>query len=238
MATTDASDGGSGTKCARDFVEERLRNADSSMSPSELADEYGCTNGHIRNLLSDLRGEGVVQRIAHGQYEAAPDDGEGETADLSEDLLAESEGNAEAETDGEAPQERAEETGEAVDGEARSVDPATEATETVSVEEDERADVDTSEMDQSDEYRQQFEDETETVDGDESDEIGTEPVEEIEDDTGDGGIPPGMAILAGTVVLVVLLFVVSRRDGDESDEDQEEQQDDESGPVDPTEAWT
>jgi len=126
MATADTPAGDSGPKCARDFVEEKLQEADSPMSPAELAEEYGCTNGHVRNLLSDLRDEEVVQRVGHGQYEAAPDDSDGETADLSADLQPESEGNAQATTEASEPDETPQETSEPVAGPARLEDRDTE----------------------------------------------------------------------------------------------------------------
>jgi len=126
MATADTSAGDSGPECARDFVEEKLREADSPMSPAELAEEYGCTNGHVRNLLSDLRDEEAVQRVGHGQYEAVEDGEDGEDVDLLADLPAEPEGNAQEETDDGSPEETAQETPEPVDGQARSEDRDTE----------------------------------------------------------------------------------------------------------------
>lgn len=127
MATVDSSAGEGtegGPECARDFVTERLREADSSMSPAELAEEYGCSNGHVRNLMSDLRDEGVVRRVGHGQYETVDDEEDGADPDLPEEMVADPVGNAEEETDDEGPEEPAEEapeeTSEPADGEARS----------------------------------------------------------------------------------------------------------------------
>jgi hypothetical protein len=80
MSTADTSGGGGvggNVVSARDFVAQRLRHADSPMRPKELADEYGCTNGHVRNVLTDLRDEGAVARVERGLYtdaDSAPDD--------------------------------------------------------------------------------------------------------------------------------------------------------------------
>lgn len=129
MATADTGDGDTGPLCARDFVQERLREADSVMSPSDLAEEYGCTNGHIRNLMMDLVEDDEVERVAHGRYVAATDDEDGVADDLQDDVSGSSEGNAEATADG-APQEpTTQETSEPVDGEAPSEGRDTEATE-------------------------------------------------------------------------------------------------------------
>jgi hypothetical protein len=131
-------------------VEERLQKADSPMSPADLAEEYGCTNGHIRNLLSDLRDMGEVERVAHGQYEATADDGDGDTPELPAELRADSEGNAEAERDDTPPDETAQETGEPVDGQVQSVDHDTTAGSPVKIEEREQADVELSESEEGD----------------------------------------------------------------------------------------
>jgi len=103
MATADNSGGGGGAKvsaCARDFVADRLGDADTPMSPAELADEYDCTNGHIRNVLADLRDEGEVKRVARGKYtepESAPDVPD---VDIEAEIPADSEGDTEEDTSG------------------------------------------------------------------------------------------------------------------------------------------
>jgi hypothetical protein len=99
------------------------------MSPAELAEEYGCTNGHVRNLLSDLREDGTVQRVAHGQYEAVEDEGDDADAELLSELPTDSEGNAETGTDDGPPEETAEETPEPTGGQAPSEDHDTEDSE-------------------------------------------------------------------------------------------------------------
>ncbi|MBX0306064.1 hypothetical protein [Haloarcula salinisoli] len=129
MATADTPAGDGGPKCARDFVEEKLQEADSPMAPAELAEEYGCTNGHVRNLLSDLRDEGEVERVAHGQYAAVSDEEAGDAAEGLADLQADSAGNAQEETEATEPEETAQETPEPTGGQAPSEDRDTEDSE-------------------------------------------------------------------------------------------------------------
>ena len=69
--------------CARDFVLSRLEDADESMSPAELAGEYGCSNGHVRNVLRDLLRENEVGRVDRGEYVAPPPEGTNSDVDLS-----------------------------------------------------------------------------------------------------------------------------------------------------------
>lgn len=64
--------GSSDSVCARDYVADRLKDADKPMSPAELADEYGCSNGHVRNVLSDLLDDDKVGRVDIGEYVAPP----------------------------------------------------------------------------------------------------------------------------------------------------------------------
>ena len=133
MATTDSPVDESGPYCARDFVTEKLQEADSPLTPSGMASEYGCTNGHVRNLLMDLVDDGVAERVAHGKYVAA-DDGSDEDEELLADIGDASEGNAQAEEGAVSAQETThpttEETSEQSDGPAPSEDPDTEAMDT------------------------------------------------------------------------------------------------------------
>lgn len=121
MAMTQDSGGGGLAETAQnayEFVEERLRDADSSMSPAELAAEYGCGNQHTQNVCSELAQEGVIERVEEGQYVAG--DGSGESGSESEvpSLPIEATGSAESgEEDSEDP---------SADGEAPSEDPDTE----------------------------------------------------------------------------------------------------------------
>lgn len=91
MATADASaetGRGEDSVCARDFIVDRLRDADSPMSPAELADEYGCSNGHTQNELYDLLDEGEVERVGVGEYVVAGDDGAQSDADVGTEIAA------------------------------------------------------------------------------------------------------------------------------------------------------
>jgi len=160
------------------------------MSPADLAEEYDCTNGHIRNLLADLRSEGAVQRVGHGQYEAAPDDDDGQPADLQADLQPDSEGNAQAETDAEGPEETAQETPEPVAGPVPLEDPDTTGGSRATIDEDERAEVELPESDQDD------------GDGERVD----------VDRDGDGDRSMGVYIIAGTGLLVLAALWLSMQD--------------------------
>ena len=104
MAATETSSGKGELEhaaCARDFVVNRLAEAESPLSPSELASEYGCSDGHVRNILADLMDEGVAERVGRGQYV----DTTSETADVEADVVTDFEpdtfGVAEATTSGE-----------------------------------------------------------------------------------------------------------------------------------------
>jgi len=83
MATTDQQDGGTDASSAREFAERRLKEAAEEFTPSELADEYGCGNGHMRHCLRDLLDSGTVERIERGVY--AHGDAEIETNSGTED---------------------------------------------------------------------------------------------------------------------------------------------------------
>lgn len=64
---------------APEFVRDRLGEAESPMSPAELSDEYDCAGGYMRDVLSDLAAEGVVERVATGRYVLA--DGDADDSD-------------------------------------------------------------------------------------------------------------------------------------------------------------
>lgn len=125
MATTDGGTGDVAAGSARDFVKERLREADSAMSPAELAGEYGCTNGHIRNLMMDLVDDGVAERVERGQYTLVGGGEDGEDAEVSAVDEAEPEGNVGGTEDARPPDLTPQETVSPADGEARSEDPGT-----------------------------------------------------------------------------------------------------------------
>lgn len=70
MATRPMLNGGEAAVCnnAREYVLDRLEGAEEPLSPSELADEYGCSKSHMHNVLSELNSEGEVERPADGHY--------------------------------------------------------------------------------------------------------------------------------------------------------------------------
>ena len=84
-------------ECAsgREFVRDRLAESDAPLSPAELSEEYDCTNGYMRDILSDLNSEGVAERVATGRYVLAGDRGDdsgedtdGSLPDISDDGMA------------------------------------------------------------------------------------------------------------------------------------------------------
>lgn len=71
-------------ECAsgREYVRDRLAESDAPLSPAELSEEYDCTNGYMRDILSDLNSEGVAERVTTGRYvlaDADADDSGGDT---------------------------------------------------------------------------------------------------------------------------------------------------------------
>lgn len=102
MATAQESGSGglaSSVASARDFVRERLREADSPMSPSELAEEYGCSNAHVSNICSELNQSGEIERVETGRYVDVPGPATEADAPSPEQSESESEVAAEAETE-------------------------------------------------------------------------------------------------------------------------------------------
>lgn len=113
---------GDSPDCARDFITERLSEADSPLSPSEMAEEYGCSNGHVRNILQDLLDEGVVKRPRRGKYVLADGGGAEMDSEAAADDLADSEGN---DTSDGGPEYGAVAEEDHAGGEARSEGPDT-----------------------------------------------------------------------------------------------------------------
>lgn len=86
MASSMSNSAGSavdpdGCDNAGQFVRRRLSAAEEPLSPSELADDYGCRKGYMRSVVADLAGEGVIDRLSRGRY--IIEDGDG--SDLSGD---------------------------------------------------------------------------------------------------------------------------------------------------------
>jgi len=83
---------------AHEFVSRRLREVTGSRSPAELADEYGCSNTHMRDVCRDLLENGDVAQPRWGQY-TAPSGGEGEPVESGDG----GEAPAEEDAGGESP---------------------------------------------------------------------------------------------------------------------------------------
>jgi len=81
-----------------EFVEKRLSEADSPMSPDELAKEYGCGNQYTQNICSELAQKGVIERVGEGQYVMADESEESETDSY---VTAEPEATTKASEEGE-----------------------------------------------------------------------------------------------------------------------------------------
>jgi len=131
MATTENSGGGAAWDSAKEFAVDRLKEETESLSPSALAEEYGCSGDHMRHCLGDLVEDQIAERVGHGQYTA------GEPAVEHEERT---------DSQGEDSSENTEDMGDigpSVDGPAPSEDPDTTDQNPV-VDEEERADVDLS----------------------------------------------------------------------------------------------
>lgn len=73
MATTWYRSGNNmstATQCenAAEFAVRELQEAERPLSPKELADRYECGGDHMRGVLADLVGPGVVERPERGKY--------------------------------------------------------------------------------------------------------------------------------------------------------------------------
>jgi len=127
MATAEATGGDevedAGPDTAREFAQDRLGDADSPLSPSEMAEEYGCSNPHMREVLRELIDEGVVERPEYGEYVLAED----EPDDSAPEVAAADAGNAGPTASDEAARPHAKDAPEPTGGEARS--PATDGPE-------------------------------------------------------------------------------------------------------------
>jgi len=63
---------------AKEFAEKALSSRDEAVKPAGLADEYECTASHMRDMLRELRKEGVVERVGKGLYRSVPGDRRGD----------------------------------------------------------------------------------------------------------------------------------------------------------------
>jgi len=78
-------------KNAKDYALRRLKRVEEPLQPSQIASEYDCTPGHMRDALAELREDGEVERVGHGEYalspEGATDDGAPEEGVESDDFV-------------------------------------------------------------------------------------------------------------------------------------------------------
>jgi len=235
--------------CARDYVLDRLQDADSPMGPADLAGEYGCSNGHVRNVLSDLLSDEEVARVGRGEYVAPPPEDEDSETDVLADVEPDIRGlNAPAEdTDGEEMQEDAGAPGNdrPEDGQARSEDHDTTAgsqdgdDEMPTEEELERQREQATEEDS--EGNEQADGEGEQIDADDGGEdtdesVGDGPesvtVEAVEETDEMGGIPLPVStttLYAGVALALVAMYWYSKQSGGESEQSEEQTESDESG---------
>jgi hypothetical protein len=86
---------------ARECAVQAIEKADEPVQPAELADEYGCSAGHMRNTLRDLMDEGEIIRIDRGQYvDASAGAAEMDTEDTGDDSEGfDAPGSAESESE-------------------------------------------------------------------------------------------------------------------------------------------
>lgn len=150
MATTGNSGGGTAWDSAKQFAVDRLKEETESLSPSELAGEYGCSGDHMRHCLSELAKDELVERIGHGEYMA------GEQA--GEHVLQQEDRTNSHEEDSPENTGNTGDIGPSADGPAPSEDPDMTG-QNPAVDEEERADM----TGVDDEDREEIEDETVTV---------------------------------------------------------------------------
>jgi len=53
---------------AGEYAAQALKQADETVRPADIASEYGCSNGHMRNTLRRMMRNGRAERIDHGEY--------------------------------------------------------------------------------------------------------------------------------------------------------------------------
>lgn len=199
---------------AKEYIIKRLRATDKPLTPSMLAAEYDCGKGHMQTTLSELAGEGRVERIARGKYTISEDSTAPETEEAGGESTA-----AQPEA---APSEESrsgEDSGEEGDGRL-----APDAAEVARQWGHEGADQDAGEVPEGDlvdvdqEVREAVSGDVDDADQDDGDQEG-EPVdvEVAEDDGGDWNIPIPVSTTTLLVVLLigaVAMLYLNGRDGD------------------------
>lgn len=189
------------------------------MSPAELADEYGCTNGHVRNTLRELREDDLADRVGRGQYVALDSD---ESAEMDSESP-------------EMPTPTAPDEGEEVDtdfpegGEARSEDHDT--TDQGDQEDDEAMVSEDELAQQRDQWSladdRDDDDQEESDDGEQEDvEDEPEPVAVEQQQTAGIPIPVGKTTLfVGVAALAaVVIWYTMVKESDSGGDDEQEQQ--------------
>ncbi len=84
-----------GVQNAHEYAIRRLEGVDGSMSPSELAKEYDCSNTHMRNVCRNLLDNGDIENPRFGKYRASSSggsDGDDSGPDAQPDRSGESSG--------------------------------------------------------------------------------------------------------------------------------------------------
>jgi hypothetical protein len=213
---------------AEEYALRRLEGEAGAVQPAEIAGEYGCTPGHMRRALNNLRESGDVVRVGHGQYTSKNGDStESEQPDESVPALPAQSGEDDRPS-GDGPAHSGDHDGQAGDREDGSM-PTEEEMErqreqysegNENVDEDgEQDDVDGGE-------------DTDDLGGDpEPVEVEVEAVDEIEAGGGAGiPIPVSTTTLFGGVALFLILVFLLRSGSsggsDQTAEDQEEPADD------------
>lgn len=239
---------------ARDYAVQRLREADSPMSPAEIANEYGCTNGHLRNVLRDLRSEGPVERVRRGKYTVSETDADGSDSEMEPDVETDGEVSAYRESGDESagidsdpsvdggPQSPDTDTRDRDDGNEEPM-PSDEEIERQQELVEEARDGDQEDDVDGDDQEELVEDSSEPVEDSHrpADELGRtfdEEDEEIGVDEEPAGIPipvSSTTLFVGVAVLLAIVIWWSRRDRSSSEDDEEEEPQDEQ---DFTEQWS
>jgi hypothetical protein len=213
------------------------------MGPADLAGEYGCSNGHVRNVLSDLLSDEEVARVGRGEYVAPPpDDEDGETdvlagvpADIRES------GAAVEDSDGEQVQADSDSEGNGLreDGPAHSEDRDTTAGDRESDDEMVTEEEYTEFHEQSEEDDEGNEEIDADDGGEDTDESGGDVpspatmVEETETVEKSGGIPIPVStttLFAGVVLALAVMYWYSKQSGGGSERSGEAAQGDDDDP--------
>lgn len=122
MSTEPAESGGEDRPAvgpcrnAEEYARKRLKRAEDTLTPSMLADDYGCTHGHMQDVLRES--EDII-RVDHGEYALSA---QVEARDGATRNRADSEGEATSKAGNGASGEDREKPRPQSGGPARSVD--------------------------------------------------------------------------------------------------------------------